>query len=164
MAGETIVRLERPFFEAKERTFAEHGGLTVSLFRFDSGVEAVRVKNSRGQFTLLPFQGQQVWDARFDERVLTMKSMFTQPVPTREYLANYGGFVIHCGATAMGNPSKDDTHPLHGELPNAPYDSAFLALGTDAAGLHANRGPPVTARRLLRCAGERRQGRVGRPC
>jgi hypothetical protein len=132
--AETIIGLERSFFGDKERTFVEHAGLTVSLFRFDSGVEAVRVRNSRGEITVLPFQGQQVWDARFDERVLTMKSMFTQPVPTREYLANYGAFLIHCGATAMGNPSKEDTHPLHGDLPNAPYGSAHLVVGSDAKG------------------------------
>jgi len=77
-----------------------------------------------------------VWDARFDDRVLTMKSMFDQPVPTRDYLSNYGAFLIHCGATAMGNPSKEDTHPLHGELPNAPYRSAHLSLGADSQGAY----------------------------
>jgi hypothetical protein len=29
----------------------------------------------------------------------------------------------------MGCPSADDTHPLHGELPNAPYQSAELRVG-----------------------------------
>jgi hypothetical protein len=134
IAHETIVTLRPGYFGDKERVFIEHAGLSASLLRFDTGVEAVRIRNARGEITVLPFQGQQVWDARFDERVLTMKSMFTQPLPTREYLANYGAFLIHCGATAMGNPSKDDTHPLHGELPNAPYGAAWLAVGTDEGG------------------------------
>jgi hypothetical protein len=34
----------------------------------------------------------------------------------------------------MGNPAADDTHPLHGELPNLPYATAFLAMGEDARG------------------------------
>jgi hypothetical protein len=40
---------------------------------------------------MLPFQGQQIWDAWFDERRLTMRSMFPEPKPTREYLDTYGG-------------------------------------------------------------------------
>ena len=37
------------------------------------------------------------------------------------YLETYGAFFQHCGFTAMGVPGKSDTHPLHGELPNAAY-------------------------------------------
>ena len=76
---------------------------------------------------MLPFQGQQIWSAEFGGRNLTMKSMFSQPSATRAYLENYGGFLLHCGATAMGVPAGADTHPLHGELPNAPYQKAWLA-------------------------------------
>ncbi len=134
MNQETVLWLHRSFFSEKERKVAELGELSATVFLFDSGVAAVRVTNSRGQATILPFQGQQIWDARFDDRVLTMKSMFTQPHPTREYLATYGGLLIHCGATAMGVPTREDSHPLHGELPNAPYDTAWLALGSDERG------------------------------
>jgi Domain of unknown function (DUF4432) len=31
----------------------------------------------------------------------------------------------------MGNPAPEDTHPLHGELANLPYDSASLIAGQD---------------------------------
>lgn len=134
MNSETLVRLHRSFFTETEKTIVEHDGLAASTFTYPSGVAALRLRNARGEMTVLPFQGQQVWDARFDDHVLTMKSMFTQPHPTREYLATYGGFLIHCGATAMGGPGKEDTHPLHGELPNAPYDEAWLAAGSDERG------------------------------
>ena len=60
-----------------------------------------------------------------DGRQLTMRSMFDQPQATRNYLETYGGFLIHCGFTAMGVPTKEDSHPLHGELPNAPYRQAY---------------------------------------
>ena len=134
MERETIIRLAEGFFGERERIIVESGELSASLFRYESGVAAVRVKNARGEMIVLPFQGQQVWDARFDGRVLTMKSMFRQPRATKDYLATYGGFVVHCGATAMGVPAGADTHPLHGELPNAPYDTAFIFLGSDDRG------------------------------
>ncbi len=134
MQNETIVMLRPEFFGEKERPFIEHGELGVSLFRYDSGVAAMRVRNSRGEIVVLPFHGQQIWDARFDDRVLTMRSLFPEPRATRDYLGNYGAFLLHCGATAMGNPSREDTHPLHGELPNAPYGKAWAAVGTDEQG------------------------------
>jgi hypothetical protein len=100
----------------------------VSAFRYPSGVEALRIKNSRGEIIVLPFKGQQVWRATFDERDLTMRSMFDDPVDTTEYLKTYGGLLIHCGLTGMGAPGPTDAHPLHGELPNAPFQEAWLEL------------------------------------
>jgi hypothetical protein len=131
MESETHVMLRPEFFGEKERVLVEHGELTASTFRFDSGVAAIRMRNARGEIVALPFLGQQIWDARFDGKTLTMRTRFDQPHATRDYLHNYGAFLLHCGATAMGNPGSGDTHPLHGELPDAPYDTAFLALGSD---------------------------------
>ena len=85
---------------------------------------------------MLPFQGQQIWSAAFGGRNLTMKSMFSEPSATRTYLENYGGFLLHCGATRMGVPAAGDDHPLHGELPNAPYQHAWLTVGEDARGAY----------------------------
>ena len=136
MSTETVVHLHPRFFSEVERRIVTHGELGAAAFRYPGGVAGLRVNNSRGAIVVLPWQGQQVWDAAFDGRTLTMKSMFDRPRPTREYLATYGAFLVHCGATAMGVPAaaKGDTHPLHGELPNAPYDAAFVAAGTDARG------------------------------
>jgi hypothetical protein len=50
------------------------------------------------------------------------------------YIDTYGAFYVHCGATSMGCPADADTHPTHGELPNAPYQSAQIRVGTDSAG------------------------------
>ncbi len=47
---------------------------------------------------------------------------------------SYGAFLIHCGLTAMGNPSEDDTHPMHGELPHAKYSSVYIEQGENARG------------------------------
>ncbi len=133
---EIIIHLTPAMFTERERVLVEHGPLTASVFRYDSGVAALRLRNELGELILLPFQGQQIWSASFGGRSLTMKSMFSQPNPTRSYLETYGGFLVHCGALAMGVPSGADTHPLHGELPNAPYQRAWLVAGEDDRGLY----------------------------
>ena len=115
-------------FGETERPLCRSDAFEVSTFRFDSGVAGLRIANGRGEIIMLPFQGQQIWRARFDGRDLTMRSMFEEPVETRTYLETYGGFLIHCGLAGLGAPGPGDTHPLHGELPNAPFQSAWLDL------------------------------------
>jgi hypothetical protein len=121
-------------FTGAGSVLATYEGLTASVFRYRSGVAGLRIANGAGHIALLPFQGQQIWDAEFFGRRLTMGSMFDEPVATEDYLRNYGAFFLHCGATAMGNPGPDDNHPLHGELPNARYLTAELIAGRDADG------------------------------
>ncbi|MGB1895493.1 MAG: DUF4432 family protein, partial [Candidatus Puniceispirillaceae bacterium] len=124
------VRLElyRSHFEETERQLVEIGELCVSTFRYASGIEAFRVCNARGEVIILPFKGQQIWRASFDGRDLTMKSMFDEPVDTMVYLQNYGAFLLHCGLTGLGDPGPEDNHPLHGEMPNAPFQKAWLEI------------------------------------
>ena len=132
------IDLHRSSFESRERRLLETGEFTVSAFRYDSGIEALRVCNARGEVIVLPFKGQQIWRAGFDGRDLTMRSMFDEPVDTQVYLETYGAFMIHCGLAGLGAPGPDDTHPLHGELPNAPFQKAWLVIdegeGTVAVG------------------------------
>ena len=108
----TIINLLPEFFGDREHILVEHGSLKAATFRYQNGVCALRLENGSGNLVMLPYQGQQFWSAEFYGRCLTMKSMFAEPRQTREYLANYGGFFLHCGVTAMGGPSKEDTHPL----------------------------------------------------
>jgi len=131
---EIRMNLHESFFAEKEKTLLESGCFRVSAFRFPGGVCGLRVCNSRGEVVTLPYQGQQIWSARFDGLDLAMKSVFSEPVATRDYLGTYGGFLLHCGATAMGVPSADDSHPLHGELPNIGYEQAYAAMGEDEEG------------------------------
>jgi hypothetical protein len=121
-------------FTEKESIVVEKGEFTASCFRFQSGVCAIRLKNSLGELVMLPYQGQQIWDVTMRGRRLTMKSMFDQPYPTHSFLHTFGGFFQHCGATAMGVPGPEDKHQLHGDLPVAQYQSAFLELGEDQQG------------------------------
>ena len=127
-------RLDPAQFATPERVIATFGGITATAFRYGSGVAGLRVSNGAGEIVVLPFQGQQVWDARFHGRRLTMRSMFEEPQPTRDYLRSYGALLLHCGGTAMGNPGPDDRHPLHGELPALPMNEAWLDFGRDEQG------------------------------
>ena len=56
------------------------------------------------------------------------------------FLETFGGFLQHCGVLGVGGPSPKDTHPLHGELPNAPYERAYLVLGEDERGAYIGLG------------------------
>lgn len=134
------IHLTEQMFTEKEKTLVEYGALTASVFRYDSGVCGLRIQNSQGQIVALPFQGQQIWSAEFGGRNITMRTMFTDPRATTEYLANYGAFLVHCGATAMGVPGAGDKHPLHGELPHAPYTNVFLEIGVDEQGAYIGLG------------------------
>lgn len=140
MASEICLYLTPEFFSEREKLLADYAGLSAYTSRFDSGVCAVRLVSGEGELVLLPFQGQQVWSATFNGRDLTMKSMFDQPYSTREFLDTFGGFLQHCGASAAGGPGPQDAHPLHGELPNAPYQSAYLVAGEDEVGAYIGVG------------------------
>lgn len=134
MFSPTTINLQRNYFTETEKTLVEFEELTASIFLYGTGVHGLRLKNRIGEIIMLPFQGQQIWHAEFHGRPLTMKSMFSEPYPTADYLHTYGAFLIHCGATAMGVPTAEDSHPLHGELPNASYQTARLLVGQDEQG------------------------------
>ena len=128
------INLDRSVFREKEKVLCEINGLKAVSFLFSTGVHAVRLENSRGSIVALPWQGQQVWDAVFNGRRLTMATVFPEPVPTVNLLDSYGAFLYHCGALRMGSPGPEDSHPLHGELPTAPYQEAWLLFGEDEGG------------------------------
>jgi hypothetical protein len=107
--------------------------LSATTFRTNTDVCLLKLSNAHGSVTILPYQGQQIWSAEFG-RELTMRSPFSEPRPTRDFLANFGGFLQHCGLSGVGGPGPDDTHPIHGELHNAPYQSAYIITGSDERG------------------------------
>jgi hypothetical protein len=126
----------KELFQEKEKTICEQGKLKASAFLYSSGVHGLRITNAYGHIVVLPFQGQQIWDAVFCERRLTMRNFFDQPVSSTALLDSYGAFLYHCGALRMGTPGPLDTHPIHGELPAAPYEQAWLIAGEDDTGAY----------------------------
>ena len=53
------------FFTDKESPLVEAGELRASLFTYSTGIRAVRISNSKGSATVLPFDGQAVWRCDF---------------------------------------------------------------------------------------------------
>lgn len=129
------INLYKEFFIEKERTVFSDGNLKATLFKYSTGIEAVKLSNSKGYVTLLPFVGQQIWDMEFLGHNMVMKSIYDEPeVCYNFYGESYGAFLMHCGLTAMGNPTSEDTHTPHGELPIAKYREAYIIIGEDEKG------------------------------
>ena len=129
------INLSRFVFGREPATIAEDGEFRAVGWRYASGVDAIRVSNSRGSFTVLPWMGQAIWRCDFDGRELAMKSMYDEPADCREsFSESYGFFMMHCGLTAMGNPTAEDDHIGHAELPVARYQTAYLEFGRDSKG------------------------------
>jgi hypothetical protein len=133
---EGMARIEKHFFTGREQTLVSYDGLTAILFIYPSGVRAVRIETDRGHIVVLPYMGQQIWDAVMDGRRLTMGSMFQYPKCTDFFLHSYGCFMMHCGAFRMGGPGPEDSHSLHGELPCAPYTDVEIRYGSDDQGTY----------------------------
>ena len=128
------LNLKKRFFSCCEHELLTNGSLKVTAFKYSTGVEALRVENSKGHFVVLPFKGQQVWDFHFEGRDLTMHTTVKQPHPSEELLRSYGGFIYHCGVLACGVPQADDNHPHHGELHNITYTNAHIICDEDEKG------------------------------
>jgi hypothetical protein len=128
------IPLDQSVFYPGETVFVQGEGLSATTFVYSSGVKAVRLQHQNADVILLPYQGQQIWSAVFSGRELAMRSMFSEPQPERAVLRNLARFLLHCGITGIGSPTGQDRHALHGELPNAPYQHAWLVVGEDEAG------------------------------
>ena len=129
------IYLYESFFADKETDVVSFGELKASIFTYSTGVKAVKLSNSKGSAILLPFMGQMIWRLNFNGRELAMKTIFDEPIPDQEaFPGTYGCFLMHCGLSAMGNPTSEDTHLPHGELPVAKYKDAFIITGTDEKG------------------------------
>ena len=132
----TRITLEKKFFPQKEKLFLSVEGMETSLFQYESGISAVKIKNELGYVIVLPFKGQMIWDVVFLGRRLTMRSPFKVPRNVSFFLDTYGCFAMHCGALRAGCPGPADTHPLHGELPYANYEKAELIVNEDKKGIY----------------------------
>jgi hypothetical protein len=132
--GDASFALRREMFGEKEREIARFGNLSAHVFRYDTGVEAIRLRNPRGQAVVLPFMGQMLWSASFDGVELAMRSMFAEPRPASIIVETYGCLAYHSGLLRNGVPGPGDTHPPHGEAPCAPMDAAGLVCGSDSLG------------------------------
>ncbi len=124
----TTLPLHPSLFGETPRTLLDNADVKVDLFRYPSGIEAVRMENRRGYVIVLPYYGQMVWDAAFDGQRMTMGNGFKQPLPGKDIIDTYGCFAFHSGLLANGCPGEGDVHALHGEMACARMDSAWIVL------------------------------------
>lgn len=130
------IHLRRQDFTDKPHEIASSDGLTVTAFRYATGVEALMIENQRGHLIVLPYMGQMVWGVEFDDVDLTMGNSFAMPRPAKTIAETYGCFAFHSGLLRNGVPSAQDTHAAHGEMPCATMDSAGLIFGEDEQGAY----------------------------
>lgn len=128
------LQLHKSFFRAQPLEIIHAAGCSAEIFIYDTGIEAVKLKNQRGYLIILPYYGQIIWQAVFDGVDLTMQSHFRAPRPASDIVGTYGCFMFHSGLLRNGNPGAEDTHALHGEMPVAPMDSARIETGIDDEG------------------------------
>lgn len=123
--------LGKDVFKPTERILIESDEFKVTGFKYNSGVEAIKIENSKGHLVILPFMGQMIWDAFFIGEDLCMENMFSEPKMSNEIVGTYGCFAFHSGLIRNGCPSSQDDHPLHGEMPCAKMDNAWLEISED---------------------------------
>lgn len=136
----TTITLYPDMFIGAEKTVLESNDFRVRAWTYPSGVKALALENNRGRLVVLPYQGQMIWSAVFDGCDLTMRNMFSQPRPSPTIIGTYGCFMFHSGLLRNGCPTAEDDHPLHGEMPCAAMDSAWLEVGEDASGAYLRLG------------------------
>ena len=119
------------FFEREKRELAHMYHCTLSTFRYASGVEALQVSTGRGEITWLPFLGGEIWNWSIDGVSQKFSGFVLEPTYGKDFLHNYGAFLIHCGVLSMGNPTKEDNHPHHGELHSSRPTACSLAYDPD---------------------------------
>ena len=113
-ADEVRAALQRPSFGEREKDAVTAKGLTASLFRYSTGVDAIRLSNARGAIVVLPYLGQMVWSATFDGVQLEMQSMFPAPRQATTIVETYGCLAYHAGLLRNGVPAAGDNHAVHG--------------------------------------------------
>lgn len=127
----TTIHLTHKLFANEPFTLAENKHFSVQSFKYPSGVEALKLSNSRGYLIVLPYMGMIIWDAFFDGESLKMKDMFTQPLPGAGIADTYGCFQFTSGILANGTPGPEDNYQLHGEFATSPMTDATLALDNE---------------------------------
>lgn len=128
------IPLHPSVFGDRERPVMSAADLEVRAFRYASGVEGLRVLSPRVEMEVLPFRGQQVWRLRLDGAEAGMRGMLAEPTAAPTLLESFGAMFYHCGLLGTAAPGPGDSHPLHGELPQAPMGAAALEVGEGPGG------------------------------
>lgn len=132
------LNLNHDMFKRMPFQLFKNDNFTVTTFVYESGIEGIKLENSRGALTILPFHGLIIWDAVFDNISLKMKDMFKQPLPGPGIADTYGCFQFTSGLLANGTPGPDDNYQLHGEFPTSEMDNSYLDFSDNAITIHSS--------------------------
>lgn len=122
----TILVLHEHLFTDRESALMQTPVGTIKTSRYRSGVETVHISMGNADITWLPYLGGEMWDWKIDGVSQKFSGFVSEPAYQKSFLHNYGAFLIHCGVLAMGNPTKEDNHPQHGELPISKPSEAWV--------------------------------------
>ncbi|WP_067587188.1 aldose 1-epimerase family protein [Endozoicomonas ascidiicola] len=136
MSGQIF--LNKDHFSTESKCLFKNDAFRVETFRYNSGVEAITIISPEGKVTVLPYMGQMIWDAEFRGVNMKMENMFKEPKQTDQIVGTYGCFAYHSGLIRNGCPSPADDHPLHGEMPCAKMDKAWLTVSDDEVTIHGD--------------------------
>lgn len=125
------------FSKAKFELYSDNN-FKVETYTYDSGVEALRISNSKGYLTILPFYGLIIWDAVFDGIKLKEKDGFKEPHYGNQIADTYGAFEFTSGLLGNGNPAPDDTHVQHGEFATARMDHSWLDISDNDISINSD--------------------------
>ncbi len=112
-----VLNLNRGLFCTTKKSLLEGPRFSIETDRYASGVEALHLKIGEGEIVWLPFLAGQIWDWSIRGISQKFEGFVPEPAYGLDFLRNYGAFLIHCGLLSMGNPTAEDSHPQHGELP-----------------------------------------------
>ena len=127
------IELQHEMFRFDRRVLLAAPDMTVTTLRLPNDIEVLALQTARLVVEILPFRGQQVWQAWVDGQPIGMRGMQDTPRAGDTILEAFGAFVYHCGLLGIAAPGPEDDHPLHGELPLARMDRAWLEV-TDTPG------------------------------
>lgn len=145
------INIYKELFSFKDKVIYKSEDFTATVFKYSTGVDAVKIENSKGHLTVLPFMGQMIWDMEFLGHNCVMKSMFDEPEMCEAvYGESYGCFLMHCGVTFVGQHGPLNPGPFHAELPIAKYQTCFINIGEDEKGKYISIGGLFNFRRAYR--------------
>lgn len=133
-----LLHLNHHMFNESSFELYKDNDFKISTFIYPSRIEGIKMENSRGYLTVLPFHGLIIWDAIFDNISLKMKDTFSQPLPGPGIADTYGCFQFTSGLLANGTPGPQDDYQLHGEFPTSNMDESHLTFGENTVTIHSS--------------------------
>ena len=113
--GSVQMSLRRSSFGEKEREAVCYGGLTASQFRYDTGIEAIRLSNARGSVVVLPYDStEQVTSGVLVDAIANGRPVVATAFPHAAELLNTGAGIVvdHDDPVALASALRQIiTHP-----------------------------------------------------